>query len=99
MSSEPTLVTLSVELMGTDPVIWRTINVDADMPLDRFHQVRHSAMGRTGSHLHALADRDLRGGTGCPVAGARRWLDSDSIDEGLEGFDETTETSSCSSCW
>ncbi len=93
VSNEPTLVKLSVELVGAEPAIWRTIDVDADLPLPRFHQVLQSAMGWTESHLHAFADRSpfessKRGLSLVP----RRWLDSDSIDEGLEGFDEAGET-------
>lgn len=93
MSAETTLYTLRVELVGSEPLIWRLIEVDGALALDRFHLVLQSAMGWTDSHLHSFADRDPfeppRSGLSILP---RTWLDPGSLDEGLEGFDETAET-------
>lgn len=93
VTSDAPLLTLSVSLLGTEPEIWRRLEVDGSMPLPRFHEVLQSAMGWTNSHLHSFADRnpfDARRGTLAIVA--RNWFDADSLDEGLEGFDEAEET-------
>ncbi|WP_372698193.1 plasmid pRiA4b ORF-3 family protein [Arthrobacter sp. JSM 101049] len=93
MTSDAPLLTLSVSLIGTEPEIWRRLEVDGSMPLPRFHEVLQSAMGWTNSHLHSFADRnpfEARRGTLAIVA--RNWFDADSLDEGLEGFDEAEET-------
>lgn len=93
VSSEPTVLTLSIELIGTDPTIWRRLDVDADLPLPRFHEVLQSAMGWTNSHLHSFADRDpFTGRRGALGIVARQWFTADSLEEGLEGFDEADET-------
>ncbi|MGJ9403084.1 plasmid pRiA4b ORF-3 family protein [Arthrobacter sp. KK5.5] len=53
-----TLLTVHVELVGSEPAIWRTLEIDAAMGLDRFHRVLQAALGWTDSHLHHFMDRD-----------------------------------------
>jgi len=43
---------LHVTLLDTDPPVWRDVNVDSGIPLDRFHDVLQRLMGWTDSHLH-----------------------------------------------
>jgi hypothetical protein len=43
---------LEVKLVGTEPAVWRRLQVRGDMPLDLLHAVLQVAMGWTNSHLH-----------------------------------------------
>lgn len=93
MAEERILYTLRVELAGSEPSIWRRIEVDGAMALDRFHLVLQSAMGWTQSHLHSFQDRDPLASAGRALAVVpRTWLPAESIDAGMEGFDEASET-------
>lgn len=43
---------LRIDLLDSDPPIWRRLTVPADITLDRLHHVLQAAMGWTNSHLH-----------------------------------------------
>jgi hypothetical protein len=45
---------LKVALCGTEPFIWRRLDVRSDMNLDLLHAAIQVAMGWTNSHLHAF---------------------------------------------
>lgn len=45
---------LKVELMGSEPPIWRRFEVPADIWLEQLHRVLQVVMGWTNSHLHAF---------------------------------------------
>lgn len=93
MAEERILYTLRVELAGSEPSIWRRIEVDGTLTLDRFHLVLQSAMGWTQSHLHSFQDRDPLASAGRALSVVpRSWLPAESIDAGMEGFDEASET-------
>ncbi|MDO5745876.1 MAG: plasmid pRiA4b ORF-3 family protein, partial [Micrococcaceae bacterium] len=85
--------TVHVQLHGSEPAIFRRIEVDGSMTLARFHHVLQAALGWTDSHLHLYMDRN-------PflinsVEGHARtvtWLMANSIEDGLEGEDETGTT-------
>ena len=48
----PTAHVLRVSLRFVEPVVWRRITIDSEMPLPKFAQVLERAMGRDGTHLH-----------------------------------------------
>ena len=78
--------TLHIELHGSEPAIWRRIEVDGSMTLDRFHEILQGALGWTNLHLHLYMDKIpfIRGNVeagGRPVT----WLMANSIEEGLAG--------------
>jgi hypothetical protein len=50
--SSATHFTVLVELIDTEPCIWRRIHIDGRTRLDAFHHVLQAAMGWTDSHLH-----------------------------------------------
>ena len=50
--------TLHILLHGSEPAIWRRIEVDGSMTLERFHEVLQGALGWTNSHLHLYMDRN-----------------------------------------
>jgi Plasmid pRiA4b ORF-3-like protein len=43
---------LRVELTGTDPVLWRRVELTSDLFLDEVHDALQTAFGWTNSHLH-----------------------------------------------
>ena len=51
-ADEPSLLTLTIELRGTEPRIWRRLSLPGDLTLDAVHTLFQAAMGWTDSHLH-----------------------------------------------
>ena len=51
-ADEPSLLTLTIELRGTKPRIWRRLSLPGDLTLDVVHTLFQAAMGWTDSHLH-----------------------------------------------
>ncbi len=51
-ADEPRLLTLTIELRGTKPRIWRRLSLPGDLTLDAVHTLLQAAMGWTDSHLH-----------------------------------------------
>ncbi len=74
---------IRVDLLDTDPTIWRLIEVPSTLTLDSLHPILQTAMGWTDSHLHQfmLADPQVHG----PV---ERYLTAFDIEEGDEGVAE-----------
>ena len=50
--SEPNVLTLTIELVGSKPRIWRRLALPGDLTLDAVHTLFQAAMGWTDSHLH-----------------------------------------------
>lgn len=59
---------LRVALDGTEPEIWRSLRVPADIPLPALHRVIQAAFGWENRHLHHFAVRDTAG-EACFLAG------------------------------
>jgi hypothetical protein len=53
---------LRVQLIDSEPAIWRRLLVDQDVLLPRFHKILQAAMGWTDSHLHQFKVANLRFG-------------------------------------
>ena len=51
---------LKIELIGTEPSIWRRLLVRGDMNLGLLHAVIQAAMGWTNSHLHQFTIGNVR---------------------------------------
>ncbi|MBT9254583.1 hypothetical protein KMZ32_03885 [Phycicoccus sp. MAQZ13P-2] len=49
---EPGLLTVTIELVGSKPRIWRRLVLPGDLTLDRVHPLLQAAMGWTDFHLH-----------------------------------------------
>jgi hypothetical protein len=66
------LYELKITLRGSDPAIWRRIQVPGDIKLDRLHDVFQIAMGWTDSHLHQFVKRPYvySKPSGAPLSGA-----------------------------
>jgi len=48
----PSLLSLTIELRGSKPRIWRRLSLPGDLTLDAVHTLFQAAMGWTDSHLH-----------------------------------------------
>ncbi|WP_166790554.1 plasmid pRiA4b ORF-3 family protein [Cryobacterium tagatosivorans] len=48
----PTRFRVRVDLVGSEPPIWRRLSLPSHLTLDRLHDVLQSAFGWTNSHLH-----------------------------------------------
>ncbi len=79
---EPSLLTLTIELKGAKPRIWRRLALPGDLTLDRVHTLFQAAMGWTDSHLHRFQP-----GTG-QIYGDPYFLTEFDEDEGEEGTRE-----------
>lgn len=58
--SSPSLFKLKVELVDSEPLIWRRIYIDGRARLNVFHHILQAAMGWTDSHLHEFTIREKR---------------------------------------
>ena len=88
------LIRFKIVLMDTDPEIWRLLELDADLTLDRVHEALQVAMGWRDSHLHLFEDTDPDERLH-PVEGEarmlRRWMTHEDLEE-LDGLPETEWT-------
>ncbi len=48
------ILELLIELKGTNPAIWRKIQVNSDTSLDELHHIIQISMGWTNSHLYSF---------------------------------------------
>ena len=56
------IIEIKVTLEGIEPAVTRTLQVPADIRLDRLHLTLQAAMGWTNSHLYMFeADRAIWG--------------------------------------
>lgn len=59
-----TALRLRVAIIGSDPEIWRQLDVDAELTLSELHDLLQVAFGWGESHLHNFTDRDPFAGRG-----------------------------------
>lgn len=80
----PMILRVRVSIEGSEPEIWRDLDIDSSLTLDRIHEVLQTAVGWRDSHLHSFTDTDpytrLR-----PVNGKlpepRRWVSRDLLED------------------
>lgn len=88
----PTLLQVRVSIEGSEPAIWRLIEVDSSLTLDRIHEILQTAVGWRDAHLHSFTDTDpykrLK-----PVNGKlpepRRWVPQDLLEDSEDDLPET----------
>jgi Plasmid pRiA4b ORF-3-like protein. len=88
-----TFARIRLTLEGSDPEIWRTLDLDASLSLRELHDAIQIAMGWRMSHLHAFTDADPRETiAGLPRIGrpVRRWSEPEPFDDGSDESDEAT---------
>jgi len=89
------LLRVRVSVVGSDPKIWRLIDVDSSLTLDKVHEVIQLAVGWRDSHLHAFTDTDPHEqlhSHGKQSSRPRQWHTQNSLDDDLEGLLETEWT-------
>jgi len=74
-----------VQINGTDPLVWRRIELSSDLCLDDVHHVLQRVMGWSDDHLHHFVSGDDMYGPD-----SERYLMPYSIDQGSVGIDERT---------
>lgn len=74
-----------VELPGTDPLVWRRIELASDVTLDRLHDLLQTVMGWTDSHLHQFGSGD-----DVDDPNAEYYLLGFAVEDGAAGVDERT---------
>jgi pRiA4b ORF-3-like protein len=72
---------IRISIVGSEPEIWRLLEVDSSLSLAEVHEVIQIAFGWRGSHLHAFTCSDGRRWADA------RWADERSIDEEEDGDD------------
>jgi hypothetical protein len=77
MPPETQIYQITIALQGSDPPIWRRIQVRGDTPLDGLHDIIQVAMGWTDSHMHQFIVGEAYFGPPVPY------------DDGLQMSDET----------
>ncbi len=89
------LLLVRISVVGSDPEIWRLIEVNSSLTLDQVHEVIQRVIGWRDSHLHTFTDTDPyerlpdRGGQGLAP---RQWQIQSSLDNHLDGLLETEWT-------
>ena len=87
---------LRVSIVGIEPEIWRTIDVDENLTLGQLHLVLQIAFNWFDSHLHRFSDEDpWARSNGIPRIGRkpRAWVDAWSLDEvEIEGEEDEAGT-------
>ncbi len=98
MASQPSrrILRLRTSIVGIEPEIWRTIDIDERLTLGQLHMVLQIAFGWQDSHLHRFIDDDpWVVSNGIPRIGrrSRTWVDTFSLAEsGREGEEDETDT-------
>lgn len=89
------LLRMKVSIVGSDPAIWRLLEIDPSLTMDRVHDILQTAVGWRDSHLHSFTDTDpyvrLRAVNGI-VREPRRWVPLDLMEDSDEDLPETTWT-------
>jgi hypothetical protein len=75
------LCRIRISIVGSEPEIWRLLEVDSSLTLAEVHEVIQIAFGWNDSHLHAFTSSDGRRWAD------ERWADERSIDEDEDGDD------------
>lgn len=86
------LLRVKVSIEGSEPAIWRLLEIDSSLTLDRVHEVLQTAVGWRDLHLHSFTDIDpyvrLRAVNGI-VREPRRWVPLDLMEDSDDDLPET----------
>ncbi|WP_255482009.1 plasmid pRiA4b ORF-3 family protein [Pseudarthrobacter sp. NBSH8] len=86
---------MKVSIVGSEPAIWRLLEIDPSVTMDRVHEVLQTAVGWRDSHLHSFTDTDpyvrLRAVNGI-VREPRRWVPLDLMEDSDEDLPERAWT-------
>jgi hypothetical protein len=89
------LLRMKVSIVGSEPAIWRLLEIDPSLTMDGVHGVLQTAVGWRDSHLHSFTDIDpyvrLRAVNGI-VREPRRWVPLDLMEDSDDDLPETDWT-------
>jgi hypothetical protein len=89
------LLRAKVSIVGSEPGIWRLLEIDPSLTLDRIHDILQTAVGWRDSHLHSFTDTDPYVRL-CAINGVvrepRRWVPPDLLEDNDGAFPETDWT-------
>lgn len=89
------LLRMKVSIVGSEPAIWRLLEIDPSLTMDRVHEVLQTAVGWRDLHLHSFTDIDpyvrLRAVNGI-VREPRRWVPLDLMEDSDDDLPETEWT-------
>lgn len=89
------LLRVKVSIVGSEPAVWRLLELDPSLTLDRVHEIIQTAVGWRDSHLHSFTDTDpyvrLRAVNGI-VREPRRWVPLDLLEDDEDALPETDWT-------
>ncbi|MBT2566264.1 plasmid pRiA4b ORF-3 family protein [Arthrobacter sp. ISL-85] len=89
------LLRAKVSIVGSEPAIWRLLDIDPSLTLDSVHDVLQIAVGWRDVHLHSFTDTDpfvrLRAVNGI-VREPRRWVSQDLLEDSDDDLPETDWT-------
>jgi hypothetical protein len=90
----PSVARIRVSLVGSSPEIWRLLEVNASLPLDRVHDVLQIAFGWRDMHLHSFStvDPGAPPGTRAVPIIPRTWMSPELLDDGHQGINEEDTT-------
>lgn len=71
--SKPCVMTLRVELVGTNPLVWRQITLDGRSSFAALHHVLQAAMGWHDAHLHQFRINSRHIGVPDPESDEADW--------------------------
>lgn len=89
------LLQVRISVVGSEPEIWRLVEVDSSLTLDRVHEVIQRVIGWRDCHLHFFTDTDpyeRLPNTGGQGLAPRQWQTQNSLDNDLDGLPETEWT-------
>jgi hypothetical protein len=85
------LLRVRVSIEGSEPAIWRLLEVDSSLTLDSIHDILQTAVGWRDAHLHSFTDTDpfvrLRAVNG-HVREPRRWVPLDLLEDNDDDLPE-----------
>jgi hypothetical protein len=86
------LLQVKVSIVDAEPAIWRSLELDSSLTLDKVHDVLQTAVGWRDTHLHSFTDTDphkrLRAING-QVPEPRRWVAQDLLEDNEEDLLES----------
>ena len=75
--SKPCLITFRIELVGTQPLVWRRITIDGRSSFAALHHVIQAAMGWHDAHLHQFRLNGRYIGVPDPESDSPEWHTED----------------------
>lgn len=86
------LLRVRVSILNSEPEIWRVLEIDSSLTLDRIHDILQTAVGWRDAHLHSFTDTEpyirLRAIDG-HVYEPRRWVSEDLLEDNGADLPET----------